>query len=70
MPTKIFVARVLFYIRFLEAGQNSKVDPSVTYFTEELTQTVTPVLNTIDICLHIVPELVGKLPLHYIEVGM
>jgi len=31
---------------------------------------VTPVLNTIDICRHVVPVLVGKLPLHYIEVGV
>ena len=40
----------------------------LTSFTERLTQTVTPVLNTTDICRHIVPELVGKFPLRYIEV--
>jgi hypothetical protein len=70
VPTRIFVARVLFCIRFREAGQNSEVDPLVTYFTVELVQTVTPVLSTLDICQHIAPELAGKLPLHYIQVGV
>jgi len=31
VPTKIFVARVLFCTRFREAGQNGKIDPSVNF---------------------------------------
>jgi hypothetical protein len=70
VPTKIVVARVRFNIRFREAGQNSKVNPLVTYFTFGLNQTVTSVLSTIDICRYIGPELVCKLPFPYVEDGM